>query len=110
MTRFKDFGSGKPVNEEPIQFALNGETFECRKAVPGKILLDLIAGGEEDATVVDRFFTAVLVEESLERFNILAVDPDRVVSVETLADIAGWLAEQYAARPSEQSNSSSDGQ
>lgn len=105
-TRFKDFGAPE-VNQEPLSFALFGETFNCIPALPGKFLLDLIAESNSDdpvasSNIVTKFFNTVLVEESRERFNALAVDPNRVVPVETLSEITAWLVEEYAARPTEQ--------
>lgn len=105
-TRFKDFGSPE-TNEEPVSFMLFGETFTCIPSLPGKFLLNLIAESNSDdpvasSNIVSKFFDTVLVEESRERFNALAVDPERVVSVETLSDITAWLVEEYAARPTEQ--------
>lgn len=105
-TRFKDFGAPE-VNMEPLSFALFGETFNCIPSLPGKFLLNLIAESNSDdpvasANVVSKFFDTVLVDDSRERFNALAVDPTRVVPVETLSDITAWLVEEYAARPFEQ--------
>ena len=102
--RFKDFGSGKDVNSEPLKFALHGEEFECRPALQGKVLLDLVANSDENdgaavAKVMTTFFKTTLVEESYERFNTLLEDPDKIVSVETLGEITGWLVSEYSGRP-----------
>lgn len=113
-TRFKDFGSGGTVNSEPLEFALHGETFRCRPAIQGKFLLSLVAGTEEDnpaaaAETVNKFFKYVLVDNDYPRFEALLEDPDRIVSVETLGEITGWLVEQYAARPTTQPDHSRPG-
>lgn len=113
-TRFKDFGA-PTNNDEPLSFALFGETFNCRPSLQGKFLLDLIAESNSDdpaasALVVQKFFDTVLVDESRERFNALADDPDRIVSVETLSEITAWLVEQYSARPTQQPEISASGQ
>jgi hypothetical protein len=108
MTKFKDFGSGPDLtNVEPITFAIHGENFECKKAVPGKLLLDLVAKSKsadpaEAAGTIDQFFSKVLVAESYERFNALLDDADRIVTVEQLGDITGWVVEQFSDRPEEQ--------
>lgn len=106
MARFKDFGSGNAdTPKEEIKFALHGEEFVCRPALPGQVLLNLVAkSGDEDnpaeaAKVITDFFKTVLVPESYTRFDALANDPDRVVEVDTLSDIVGWLVEQYSDRP-----------
>jgi hypothetical protein len=111
-TRFRDFGSGRIDNEvEPITFALYGETFTCVRMIPGKLLLDLVADSQsEDAAksagIITKFFTRVLNKESRERFDILLEDTDRIVDVETLAEITGWLVEEFTNRPEAQSEAS----
>lgn len=106
MTKFKDFGSGNNGEKEPVSFAIHGETFNCYPELQGKVLLDLVArsSGEnaaEAAQTISMFFEKVLTPESYTRFNALLNDPDRIVSVETLGNISGWLVEMYAGRPEE---------
>jgi hypothetical protein len=113
-TRFKDFGA-PTTTAEPLSFALFEETFHCRPSLQGKFLLDLVAESSSDepgaaALVMKKFFETVLVEESLERFNALAEDPDRIVSVETLSEITSWLVEEYSARPTQRPEDSPSGQ
>jgi hypothetical protein len=105
MARFKDFGAGSDKPTEGISFKIHGEEFTCRTALQGKVLLNLVAksGDTENpgaaAEVINDFFETVLVPESYERFDTLATDPDKIVDVETLSEIVGWLVEQYAERP-----------
>ena len=105
MARFKDFGAGSDTPSEPLSFKIYNEDFECRREMQGKVLLDLVAlsgSGDnpgESAKVIGDFFRIVLVPESYERFDALTQDPDRVVTVETLGEIVGWLVEQYSDRP-----------
>lgn len=107
MTKFKDFGSGPDLtNVEPITFSLHGETFECLKAVPGKVLLDLVAKSRSQdaadaAETVTSFFSKVLTEDSYKRFDALIGDPNRIVTVETIGEITGWVIEQLGDRPEE---------
>lgn len=116
MARFKDFGSGNAGEQlESLSFRLHNEEFSCRSEIPGKVVLDLVAksGAEnpsESAKVIEGFFNIVLQPESLERFNALAVDPDRVVSMETLSDIVAWLVEEYTDRPTQRPEISANGQ
>jgi hypothetical protein len=108
MTKFKDFGTGPDLsNVEPITFALHGETFECKKAVPGKLLLSLVAKSKsedpaEAAATIGDFFSKVLLSDSYTRFDALLEDPDRIVTVEQLGEITGWIVEQFGDRPEEQ--------
>lgn len=105
MTKFKDFGTPDTSNLEGISFKLFGEEFHCRPQIPGKVMIDLAAKTADEnnaaanATVITDFFTTVLVGDSVERFNALIEDPDRVVTIDQLMDIVSWLMEQYAERP-----------
>ena len=108
MAKFKDFGVVS-IDEklEPISFKLNGEEFQCVSALPGKVLLEMVAksnseSASDQATMVSDFFSHALVDESLERFNSLISDKEKVVTTETLGEITGWLVEQYADRPNPQ--------
>jgi hypothetical protein len=107
MTKYRDFGSGKTSGEvEPVTFKIHGEEFSCRPELQGKALLDLVAqSSSEDpaqaAKTIGNFFENVLLEESYSRFNSLLTSADKIVSVETLAEISGWLVEVYAGRPEE---------
>lgn len=105
MTRFKDFGSSEVV-QEPLSFKLYDETFECRPAIQGRVLLDMAANsGDEDsnpAKVVRDFFSETLLPESYERFDALIKDPDKIVTVETLGEIVGWLVQEYGNRPTKE--------
>lgn len=108
MAKFKDFGSGSAQTEsEPISFKLYEEEFHCVGALQGKTLLSFVAdSGSEDpakqAQTIEKFFNYVLTEDSLNRFNALQETKDKIVSVETLGEIIGWVVEQYTDRPEEQ--------
>jgi hypothetical protein len=106
-SRFKDFGSPES-SKEPLSFSLFGETFECHPSLQGRFLLYLVSDSNSDypaaaAAVVTKFFDTVLTEESAKRFNILANDPEKIVSVETLSSVTEWLVSEYAERPTERS-------
>lgn len=112
--RFRDFGSGNSITE-PLSFSIHGEEFHCRPALQGKVLLDMVASANAEdsavaANLVDSFFAKALLPESLERFNNLLTDKDKIVSVETLGEIAGWLTEQYSGRPQQGPEHSASGQ
>jgi len=114
--RFRDFGGGNAITE-PISFKLHNEEFNCRPSLQGKVLLEMAAaaqGTENDtaaaASMIDSFFSKALLPESLERFNNLLNDPEKIVTVETLGEIAGWLTEQYSGRPQQGPEHSASGQ
>lgn len=106
MTRFKDFGSSKNTKREPITFSLEGQEFEAKPAIQGKVLLDfakLTDDPTKAAAAIPFFFSKVLTPESYKKFDALLESDDVIVEVETLAEIAGWLMEEYTNRPEEQS-------
>lgn len=114
-TRFKDFGSGDSSTKEPLSFALYGETFNCRPALQGKFLLDLISKSNDDnpavaSAIVTEFFQEVLDKDSAERFTALSSDPEKIVSVETLSEITAWLVGEYTSRPTQPLETSSNGE
>lgn len=105
MARFKDFGTGTtPISTEPLSFKLYDEEFHCVPEVQGRVILELVADSTssdpaKSSAVVEKFFAYVLTDESYERFEKLLTSKDRVVSVETLGEITGWLVEEYTNRP-----------
>ena len=105
MTRFKDFGKGTVGDAEPLSFKLYDEEFHCVKQVQGKVLMSLVASATQNENptdslnIIEKFFETVLLEESYERFSALLVDKERIVTVETLGEITGWLIEEYTSRP-----------
>lgn len=105
-SRYKDFGSAVS-DKEPIVFKLHEEEFTCIPTIQGKVLMDLVSRSQSDdpaeaMAVVDTFFEKVLEDESLERFNDLLNAKDRIVTMETLAEIITWLVEEYSGRPNQQ--------
>ena len=112
--RFRDFGSGNAITE-PLTFKLYEQEFQCRPALQGKVLLQMAVAGTEDdgaasAKLVETFFAKALLPESLERFNNLLSDSEKIVTVEMLGEIAGWLTEQYSGRPQPGPEQSASGQ
>jgi len=105
MSRFKDFGSGPDLSGvEPLSFKLHGDTFNCRRAVQGKLLLNLVANADDpakSAEAMNKFFEMVLMPEDHRKFEELCSDPDKIISVDTLAEIAAWLVAEYTNRPTQ---------
>lgn len=106
-SRFKDFGTGVSEEKEPIVFKLHNEEFTCIATIQGKTLMNLVSRSQsedpaEAMAVVETFFSKILVDESLERFNALLEDKERIVDMETLGEIIAWLVEEYTGRPNQQ--------
>lgn len=108
MTRHKDFGTGSSeISKDPVTFKLYGEEFSCRPAVQGKFFMDLakLTASEnelESVEAINLFFSKIMEDSELERFNKLLDDPEKIVSIETLGDIVSWLMEVYTDRPNQQ--------
>lgn len=107
MARRRDFGAPQfDKNAEAPEFDLHGETFYCVPEIQGAVLLDLIQAadgeGAEQAGILTGVLTTVLLDESRERFDALTHSKDRLVPLTTLAEIVGWLVEEYAGDRSEQ--------
>lgn len=113
-TRFKDFGDGGVVNSEPLSFKLHGQEFSCKPNLQGKTLLDMAAMSSSADPIVmadgiSLFFKKALVLESYTRFQEL-LDSESIVTIESLAEIAGWLVGEYSDRPKQGPEQSASGQ
>ncbi len=104
--RFKKFtgGSDKPL--PPLSFEVYDEEFFAHGAIQGKTLINLVKKSRSDdpadqADLIEEFFQKALTPESLERWNTLQDDPEKIVDVELLGEIVGWLVEEYTNRPEE---------
>jgi hypothetical protein len=107
-SRYKDFGSGSSTDgKEPIVFKIHDEEFTCIPVIQGRVLMDLVSRSQsedpnEALAVINTFFSKILVDESLERFDALLEDKNRIVTMETLGEIIAWLVEEYSGRPNQQ--------
>ena len=107
--RHRSFSSKSREHDAvPLTFDLEGEEFEAHPQIPGAVLLDFVAAAGEDgtgtATAIYPFFEAALLPESNERFVKIIRDPEVLVDLETLVEIAAYLVEEYSdSRPSKAS-------
>tara|TARA_B110000483_G_C18109719_1_gene509219 strand:- start:692 stop:1027 length:336 start_codon:yes stop_codon:yes gene_type:complete len=111
MAEIKDFGNNFVVDREAPKFMLHNEEFECVKSIQGKVLLNLTTQVASDdpakqAAMITDFFNYVLTDESYVRFDALLESKDRIVPVEALGEIVGWITEQLTARPEAQPEAS----
>jgi hypothetical protein len=116
MARYKDFGAPFDAETaEKLTFKLYGEDFECYPEMQGKTLLEFVRNSSSDditesISAITDFFSKVLVPESFEKFESLADDPNKIISISTLTEIVSWVMEQYADRPTQGSEHSSTGE
>jgi hypothetical protein len=113
VPRFKNFGT-PASSDEPIVFELYEQSFRCRPAIQGRMLIDLVSQADQEnmakaALAILAFMDRVLVEESRVRFKEMTDSDDYIVDMQTLSDVMEWLIEQYAGRPTEGSSDSSAG-
>jgi len=103
----KSFTSSKEkAVVEPIQFELEGETFEAYGQVPGAVLLDFIAASsQEDSTgtagAIIGYLKSSMDKENFRRFDKLTRDPEKIIELQVLADIVAYLIEERTNRPTE---------
>lgn len=113
--RHRDFGSTKSLQEyEPLSFTLEGEEYYCRPALAGATLLKFVkeadsGDGGRSADALLGLFEKILYPDDFDRFQKLWDDPDRIVDITTLGEIASWVVGEYTNRPTQASSNSSDG-
>jgi hypothetical protein len=109
--RTKDFGATKKIDDfEPLNFVLNGETFNCKPAIQGSVLLEFVADADSDqggrsAGALYGFFKKTLLTDDYTKFEEMVRSEDVIVDLSLLGDIAGWLVEEYTARPTSEPKS-----
>jgi hypothetical protein len=113
--RHKSFEVRNIEDAEPLTFDLGGEEFACYAEVQGKTILDIMraaAESDEDtrgvvmAVSVLDFFVKVMPPTEYERFEKLMEDEKRIVPMDVLSEIMGWLIEEYTDRPTQPSSGS----
>ena len=111
--RHRSFTKKDQKPAEPITFDIYDEVFEAWPRIQGAVILEFAAqmaelssddddenttSGAAAAGLLLEFFNNALKPDDLVRFKTLIHDPEKIVEAEELADIVGWLMEQYTAR------------
>jgi hypothetical protein len=86
------------------------ETFTARRVVPPGVVIDLARAttlndhGERiyDIGAIDSIMRGLMLDESYARYSRLVHDTARRVTIEQLGELAMWLAEELAGRPTGQ--------
>lgn len=104
--RRKNFSTKKQGTDDVVVLDVNegepnAKSFPCNSRIPGMVLVDFISMMDEDdpssmGRGLSAFFDAAIQENHVEAFKTYTRDPKNQVEVEDLAEMAGWLAEQYA--------------
>ena len=120
---FEDFDAARRERQralEPIRFRLGGIDFNCVKTPTLADAFELATAPEPitfDGTpnlaavaAITRFIEALIsTPKQRKQFAKLLARRDDVIDRETIIDLGGWLAEQYAGRPTLRSTGLSDG-
>jgi len=115
MARHKDFSGGKKISDfEPLTFSLNKKKFTAKPAVQGSALLEFVAAADSDsggaaAQALYGFFESVMDEKEYAKFMGVLKDPEVIIDMELIGEIAAWLVEEYSSRPTEQPEPSASG-
>lgn len=113
--RHRSFGGGKKVGDfGPIDFDLGTENFKCKPAIQGAVLLEFVAAADSDsggksAAALYGFFEEVMGEDEYKRFQEHLKNTEVIYDISDIGEIAAWLVEEYAERPTEESKSSDSG-
>lgn len=113
--RHKDFGSAPVAADyEPLSFTYDGQEYQCRPVINGAVLLRFVreadsGEGGRSAGALLGFFKDLLLEEDFKRFETYVEDPDTVIPIETLGEIAAWVVEEYTGRPTQEPTKSPSG-
>lgn len=114
--RHRTFGGGKKITDfGPVDFDFGTENFKCKSAVQGAVLLEFVAAADSDsggksAAALYGFFEQVMPEEEYSRFMTHLKNPDVIFDIADIGEVAAWLVEEYAERPTEEPKSSANGQ
>lgn len=100
----KSFTSLEPV--AGAEFDVNGVVFHLRPSIPGEVLLDFLAGADDEnpaslAKTVRALIEAAVIPEDYERFQAFVRNPDNNVTLGMLSEIAGFMAESLSGNDPE---------
>src|SRR5690606_10953885 len=95
----KSFTAHAPTEIEEIE--INGRVFTLNASVPGDVLLDFLSSADaEDSAAMARtlrgLFQHAISPAQLDEFNMFIRDPANFVTLDLLAEIAGYVAEVVA--------------
>lgn len=112
--RKKSFTARNVVPTDGLEIEINGRSFPCRPKIAGITILDFTSKmDEEDPVAMSRGlvdFLSACIDPSVEKdWHAFISDPDNDVDIEVLAEIVGYLTEEYTNRPLPQPEPSSNG-
>lgn len=110
----KSFSSFNGQTKEPFEIEINGATWTFRPHLPGAMLLDFTANSDPDrgdqmAKAMEDLLDAAIIDVQRDEFRKFLRDYDTGPDMDTLGELAGYLAEKYTSRPLSPSGTSSAG-
>lgn len=111
MARRKEFAAAIEA-DEPIEFVLAGQTFNCLTKLPAAVFLRMVqtSGDSVDHNRIIELMEGILVEEDIPRFKMLLADKKNITQIETLYEIFAWVLTEITGTPLVQAQPTSDGQ
>lgn len=82
-------------------FDINGTAFRLSASVPGDVLLDFLGSADDEnpagmALALRGLLDSAVHPDDLDRFKKFIRDPENNVSLDVLAEVAGYAAEKLA--------------
>lgn len=112
----RDFDAARRERDrelDPIEFRLGGHDFACLTTIPIGPALGLVTTEESAddsiAAALVRLIKGALSPDDHPRFDEALSNPAEPVDLGILRDVAGYIAEEYSARPTSPSPASSAG-
>ena len=92
----KTFTSYAPTEIEEVE--INGRVFTLNASVPGDVILDFLSEADSEdnaamARTLRQLFAHAINPDQLDDFNAFIRDPSNHVTLDVLAEIAGYVAE-----------------
>lgn len=109
----KDFSA--PSRE--LKFKIDGDVFHAVPDIAGGLLIDFAVHAQSlgeaelqsQPAIFEQMFDLVLFDESAKLFSERMRDKNRPITLKQAMDVVTWLMEQYGMRPTQPSETSSDG-
>lgn len=109
----KDFST--PTRE--VKFKIDEDIFNAVPDIAGGLLIDFAVHAaslseaelESQPQIFTAMFDLVLFDDSAKLFTERMRDKNRPITISQAMDVVNWLMEQYGMRPTQPSESSSDG-
>jgi len=97
---------------KPRFFKLDPDIFECAPEIPAGVLRKVVQMRKENdpeaqTTALLEVLDIVMVPDSATRYADRMLDPTNPISIRDIANTFNWIMEEYAARPTELSVTSS---